>query len=376
MAILKVRDPYEVLPRPVVAVRRKVNLHRSAFEDSEHAATRARGGQGVKSSYYNHAWRLLCTFTPHNRDNLFVSCMNATQEEGRWSKDLRDSLLQYARTKVSHDAARNDVRCASLVERGTRMACLLTACTATNERVVQSLRDSLLRSGFLNKSFLLLHTASEQIFLVNRRLFRSNVLASPTRVYHILDSNGASAPSCTTAWPEDLQSSLKAITQSLALTPTHTQHALLLECPPELAVSGVALAGWLLEYVFVYCHRCPVDMPISARWMYGSGMMEAPKLIPETVSLDSSSLSGRPLCVFSAFLHSDSPLPNDRYELMQFSIPMDLLDEVAELLRSQSQGAAAVVEHIQLHYRDRVDVSDNMRLVVHYEHRTLGHIAM
>jgi hypothetical protein len=150
----------------------------------------------------------------------------------------------------------------------------------------------------------------------------------------------------------------------------------LLECPPELAVSGVALAGWLLEYPFVYCHRCPVDMPISARWMYGSGVREAPKLIPETVSLDSSSLSGRPLCVFSAFLHSDSPLPNNRYELMQFSIPMDLLDEVAELLRSQSQGAEAVVEHIQLHCRDRVDVSDNMRLVVHYEHRTLGHIAM
>lgn len=293
-----------------------------------------------------------------------------SSEVRRMADILQDELKKVKRS-ISKSALFEEAWMITFVIQGLRCAGLLSK-LHTDYETITALKKALNRilNGQMENILILVHVPSQQTFVANRKILTrrlEQVGIDKGNAYLAIDSDDLNADVQTNA-PQSLTHTLGEIKrESDRLKIVNGQGrmnvqviCLICQYPHSGladAKTGVALAGWILEYPLIYHFSSSRDIQLqaisaldydieeilsnSSDWWEGADDMQT------------NNLAGKDMVAFSVNLQISSQSKEIR-NILQFTIPLSAIETSAKVISLCDHGIDNIKQYLVKYFGDRI----------------------
>lgn len=292
----------------------------------------------------------------------------------RVSSILQDELKKVKRS-VSRAAILEEAWMITFVFCGIRCSGLLSK-LQTDKEIITALSNALYRilAKDVEDMLILVHIPSQQTFIANRVLLAGRLQRTRTDPYHAylaVDQTDVDTEVQATA-PSSLKKILEEIEENLDKKGRMSVQIISLKCehPTDVSSSaktGVALAGWLLEYPLVYHFSKSINVQLLAASNSIGGIGD---LFSNSVDdwegtddMQMNNLAGKDLVVFyvNLSIKSETEIVQN---VLQFTIPVSVLHSTAEAIGLRHGSIEEIRQHLTKLFHARIQGQRNDKLSI------------
>ncbi|MCO5585021.1 hypothetical protein L7F22_038953 [Adiantum nelumboides] len=292
-------------------------------------------------------------------------------EVQRAASILNDELKKVKRT-VSRKAILEEAWMIVFVLCGIRCAGLLSKLQTDNENISALMNAlSLILNNDVENVLILVHVPSQQTFIVNRKLLFTRLNRTTNHAFLAIDHAEVNAK-VHGNMPSSLKKMLEEIEMVLGEEGRLSVQIISLTCEHSLqssnsAKTGVALAGWLLEYPLVYYFSQSENFQLRASIHSASSIV---KLLSncsddweEADDMQMNNLAGKDLNAFCVdlLIRSESEIVQN---ILQFTIPVSAIHPTAEAIGMRNGSLEDIRQNLTKHFDDRIQIQKGNQMSI------------
>jgi Domain of unknown function (DUF4504) len=292
-------------------------------------------------------------------------------EVQRAASILNDELKKVKRT-VSRKAILEEAWMIVFVLCGIRCAGLLSKLQTDNENISALINSlSLILNNDVENVLILVHVPSQQTFIVNRKLLFTRLNRITNHAFLAIDHAEVNAK-VQDKVPSSLKKMLEEIEMVLGEEGRMSVQVISLTCEHSLqssniAKTGVALAGWLLEYPLVYyfsqSENFQLQASIHSASSIGNLLSKYSDDWEEADDMQTNNLAGKDLIVFCVdlLIRSESEIVQN---ILQFTIPVSSIHPTAEAIGIHSGSLEDIRQNLTNYFDDRIQIQKGNQLSI------------